>query len=186
MNESPTIVGDTIKLRKPIEQDINDYFVCGTNPELTRMYGGDTRNIKERTIETAAAYMNKINSNKLNWCIEFERRCIGEARLTISSEDHRARYAVGIFDSSCWGKGIGTEVTKLVLKYAFDELNLHRVDLKVLEYNKRAIRCYEKCGFIIEGKEREGAFIEDKYETDVLMSILEHEYKQHRSNLEMS
>jgi len=49
--------------------------------------------------------------------------------------------------------------------------------LRVLEYNQRAISCYQKCGFVIEGREREGALVEDKYETDVMMSILEHEYK---------
>jgi RimJ/RimL family protein N-acetyltransferase len=50
------------------------------------------------------------------------------------------------------------------------------VDLKVLEYNQRAIACYEKCGFVKEGIEREGALIEGKYESDVMMSILEREY----------
>ncbi|RPJ99073.1 GNAT family N-acetyltransferase [Priestia endophytica] len=60
---------------------------------------------------------------------------------------------------------MGTEITQLVLDYAFKELRLHRVDLRVLQYNKRAIRCYEKCGFIQEGIEREGA-----------LSILDREY----------
>jgi [ribosomal protein S5]-alanine N-acetyltransferase len=50
------------------------------------------------------------------------------------------------------------------------------VELKVLEYNHRVIACYEKCGFIKEGVEREGAFIEDKFETDVFKSILDREY----------
>jgi len=69
-------------------------------------------------------------------------------------------------------------MTQLVLRYAFETLKLHRVDLRVLSYNKRAIRCYEKCGFIIEGYEREGAYIEGQFETDVMMSILEHEYRE--------
>jgi [ribosomal protein S5]-alanine N-acetyltransferase len=47
-----------------------------------------------------------------------------------------------------------------------------------LNNNKRAIKCYEKCGFIQEGVEREGAFIEGKYETDVFMSILDREYNE--------
>ncbi len=51
------------------------------------------------------------------------------------------------------------------------------MDLRVLEYNKRAIRCYEKCGFIVEGIDREGALIEDKFESDLFMSILDYEYK---------
>ena len=70
--------------------------------------------------------------------------------------------------------GIGTEVTKIVLDYAFKTLN--KVYLRVLEHNKRAIRCYEKCSFIKEGLDREGALIEGKYETDIYMGILENEY----------
>jgi [ribosomal protein S5]-alanine N-acetyltransferase len=58
----------------------------------------------------------------------------------------------------------------------YEQLKLHRVELKVLEYNHRVIACYEKCGFIKEGVEREGAFIEDKFETVVFMSILDREY----------
>jgi hypothetical protein len=57
-------------------------------------------------------------------------------------------------------------------------LILHRVDLRVLEYNKRAIRCFEKCGFVIEGRIREDALIEDKWETDIMMSILDYEYEK--------
>jgi len=57
-------------------------------------------------------------------------------------------------------------------------LGLHRVDLRVLEYNKRAIACYQKCGFVMEGIEREGALIEDRWESDWIMSILDREYFQ--------
>ncbi|WP_242833771.1 GNAT family N-acetyltransferase [Desulfosporosinus sp. OT] len=55
--------------------------------------------------------------------------------------------------------GIGTEVTKLVLNFAFNTMGYHKVYhkvyLRVLEYNKRAINCYEKCGFNREGIDRE-------------------------------
>ncbi len=48
----------------------------------------------------------------------------------------------------------------------------------MLEYNKRAIRCYEKCGFVIEGIDGEGAVVEGKYETDIYMGILEDDYRK--------
>jgi ribosomal-protein-alanine N-acetyltransferase len=54
---------------------------------------------------------------------------------------------------------------------------LHRIDLKVLEYNKRGIRCYEKCGFKLDGVLRDSAFIEGKYHSDLIMSILEDEWR---------
>jgi hypothetical protein len=53
-----------------------------------------------------------------------------------------------------------------------------KVDLRVLDYTKRAIACYEKCRFVVkEGDEREGAWIAGRYERDVMMSVLDKEYK---------
>ena len=176
MNEAPVIKGSTLLLRQPIESDVLDYLSVEVNEELIRMYGGDTRNLAPKTIEKAKKFVESIKANKLEWCVEFEGRFVGQARLTVSEVDNRARYAVGLFDPSVWARGLGTEITQLVLHYAFEELHLHRVDLRVLQYNKRAIKCYEKCGFIQEGVEREGALIEGKYETDVFMSILDREY----------
>ncbi|SFC40462.1 Protein N-acetyltransferase, RimJ/RimL family [Bacillus sp. OV322] len=177
MNEAPMIKGDKVLLRQPIERDVIDYLKIEVNKELERMYGGDTRNLSPKTKEDAQKFVNAIKINKLEWCVEFEGRFVGQARLTVNKLDNRARYAVGLFDPTVWNKGLGTKITQLVLRYAFEELQLHRVDLRVLQYNKRAIKCYEKCGFIQEGVEREGALIEGKYETDIFMSILDREYQ---------
>lgn len=51
------------------------------------------------------------------------------------------------------------------------------MDLRVLDYTKRAIACYAKCKFVKEGDEREGAWIAGRYERDVMMSVLDREYK---------
>ncbi|MFC4560207.1 GNAT family N-acetyltransferase [Virgibacillus kekensis] len=176
-NVSPAINGPNVLLRKPVESDVIDYLNVETSRELIHMYGGNTKKISPKTIEKAQKFIQKIRENELEWCVEYEGRMVGQARLTVNNSDNRARYAVGLFDPNVWGKGLGTEITQMVLQYAFEELGLHRVDLRVLEYNKRAIKCYEKCGFIQEGFEREGALIEGIYETDVLMGILDREYK---------
>ncbi|WP_078595789.1 GNAT family N-acetyltransferase [Evansella clarkii] len=177
MSQLPLIKGESILLRRPAETDIKDRYNCGWNEEIIRMYGGSTKNIKPFTQEDAEKFVERIRLNKNEWCVEYEGRCIGQARLTVDKTDNRARYAVGFFDPSVLGKGLGTEVTQLILHYAFRGLKLHRVDLRVLEYNKRAIACYKKCGFIEEGKEREGALINGNYESDVMMSILDREYE---------
>lgn len=178
MNEAPTIYGKTIILRQPVEQDKHDWLACGRSKEIVRLYGGDTRTMKPFTLEDAEAFYQDMITRKYCWAVEYEGRCIASCRITVDERDRRARYATGIFDSTLWGKGIGTEMTQLVVRFAFETLKLHRVDLRVLSYNHRAIRCYEKCGFIIEGSEREGAYIEDKFETDHIMSILEQEYRE--------
>ena len=96
----------------------------------------------------------------------------------ISQADKSASLAIGIFDPALYSRGIGTQTIMLMLKYGFEELTLHRIELKVLEYNKRAIRCYEKCGFKADGVLRESAFIDGCYHSDIIMSILEDEYRQ--------
>ena len=51
---------------------------------------------------------------------------------------------IGLGDREFWGKGYGTDAMRVILKYAFFELNLNRVSLTVFEYNPRARRSYEK------------------------------------------
>ena len=63
--------------------------------------------------------------------------------------------SIGLGDSANWGKGYGNEATRLTLTFAFSELNLHRVQLTVFNYNQRAINLYQKLGFQREGVYRE-------------------------------
>jgi ribosomal-protein-alanine N-acetyltransferase len=56
-------------------------------------------------------------------------------------------------------------------------MQLHRVDMRVLTFNRRAIGCYEKCGFVHEGVERESVWIDGAWTDDMRMGILEDEYR---------
>ncbi len=142
------------------------------------MDGGDPRDTPPFTAEDADQWYKKNTEDPLRWVIEFAGRAVGGVRLhSLDTTDRRARLAIIIFDAGCWGQGLGTESIRCVLAHAFDTLHLHRVDLRVLTFNHRAIACYEKCGFVQEGVEREGAWIADQWETDVMMSILEQEYR---------
>lgn len=62
---------------------------------------------------------------------------------------------IGLGSRQDWGKGYGGDAMQILLRFAFEELNLHRINLSVFEYNPRAIRCYEKVGFRHEGRQRE-------------------------------
>ncbi len=85
---------------------------------------------------------------------------------------------VGIGAREYWGKGYGTDAMRLVLRYGFQELNLHRITLGVFAYNSRAIRSYEKAGFTVEGRER-GALQRDGSREDiVIMGILRQEWER--------
>jgi RimJ/RimL family protein N-acetyltransferase len=56
-------------------------------------------------------------------------------------------------------------------------LKLHKIDLRVLEYNKQAIASYKNNGFVQEGILRENAFINNAWHNDIIMSILHHEFR---------
>ncbi len=89
-----------------------------------------------------------------------------------------AEFGIAITDKKYWNTGLGTEATKLTLKYAFEYLNLNRVSLRVYEYNKRAIHVYEKCGFVHEGRLRKARYLNGQYHDVLVMSILSDEYFQ--------
>jgi RimJ/RimL family protein N-acetyltransferase len=76
-----------------------------------------------------------------------------------------------------WSKGYGTDAMKVLLRFAFEELNLHRVNLSVFEYNPRAIRCYEKAGFQHEGRQREALHRAGKRWDMIYMGILQSDWK---------
>ena len=110
---------------------------------------------------------------------EQDGHLVGAARLDDANEHHRhATYAIGIRHPDDWGCGYGTEATRLVLQHAFDVLGLHRIDLVVLGTNSRAVRAYEKCRFRKEGVLREQALIQGQWHDDLIMSVLDTEYRR--------
>ncbi|MDQ3921225.1 MAG: GNAT family N-acetyltransferase [Actinomycetota bacterium] len=120
-----------------------------------------------------------LSTKPLGWVIEVGGRTMGTAFLhQVDQPNRRAHYAIGLWDLGDLGRGTGTAATRLVLRHAFETLRLHRVDLRVLEYNQRAIACYKKCGFVREGVEREGVLVAGAWHSDVLMSIFEQEYQK--------
>ena len=63
------------------------------------------------------------------------------------------------------------------MQHAFGTLGLHRLDLRVIAYNVRAIRCYLACGFVVEGREREAALVGGEWHDDIMMGALAREFR---------
>ena len=84
---------------------------------------------------------------------------------------------IGLGDRKHWGRGYGQEAVELVLKFAFHELNLHRVQLTVFSYNQRAIALYEKLGFIQEGVFREHIQRDGRRYDMILYGLLRREWE---------
>lgn len=80
-------------------------------------------------------------------------------------------------DPSLRGKGIGVQMTRKILEVGFNQLGLHRIDLVVFDFNEAALRCYERVGFVKEGRLRDARRIGSEYWSLYQMSILEHEWR---------
>src|SRR5262245_22947479 len=94
----------------------------------------------EKDVEEPEAHQHVFAIRTLS-----ENKLIGDIGLYVVNWPGRDAFVgLGIGEREFWGKGHGTDLMKLILRYAFLEVNLRRVTLTVFEYNPRAIRAYEK------------------------------------------
>jgi diamine N-acetyltransferase len=89
-----------------------------------------------------------------------------------------AEFGIFIGEKRFWNQGVGLETALLTLHYGFDVLNLNRIFLVVDATNLRGIRCYEKAGYVHEGRMRQAKYSNGKYVDWLLMSVLRSEWEQ--------
>ena len=97
--------------------------------------------------------------------------------VEIDRRHRHAEIALLIGERAYWGRGYGTDAIVAYLGSLFHEVNLHKVYLRVEEYNARAQRAYEKCGFRRDGVFRAHTFLGGRYYDSIIMSITEDEYR---------
>jgi RimJ/RimL family protein N-acetyltransferase len=106
-----------------------------------------------------------------------EDKLIGELALDVVDWSGRDAFVgLGIGETEYWGRGYGTDVMSILLRFAFTEVNLQRVTLSVFEYNPRAIRSYEKAGFRHEGRMRKVLNKEGKRWDTLYMGVLREDW----------
>ena len=141
------------------------------------MFGTDPNAIFPLTEAEAAQWVTGLETHSHAWIVEHQGKLLGEVRLDrIERNDQRAQLAIGLYDPAKLGISLGRETMRLVLRYAFKELGLHRIGIRVIDYNERAIRCYQACGFQIEGREREAARVTGTWHDDIIMGLLAQDY----------
>jgi RimJ/RimL family protein N-acetyltransferase len=171
LSPPPDLNSERLHLRQPVADDVQQRLAIGCHKEIIEGYGGTFDPDSAFRLAEAEAAIQFIKKQQCAWVIDADG-FIGHIRLhSFAPHDKRAALAIGIESPAHLGKGLGTEAVKLVLGHAFAS-GLHRVSLRVLAKNHRAIACYRKCGFIEEGCEREAALINGRWEDDLIMGIL--------------
>ena len=133
------------------------------------------------TAEAEEAWFHGAATGSVAYFTIYERstwRPIGNADLRdIDHRNRSAGFGIVIGESSCRGKGYGTEVTRLILDYAFTALGLHNVLLTVYEYNLAGHRAYEKAGFKEIGRRRQCRAMAGRLWDEIYMDCLATEFK---------
>lgn len=173
----PTLTDGPVRLRAPLAADAAARFKLGNTPEIHHMFGADPKTVQPITKAHASSWLHAQEVEPLAWVIDYRKRLIGGLRLhSLDHHDRRASLAIGILNPKMLGKGIGTRAIRLIVGHAFGALGLHRLTLRVVDYNARAIAAYKKVGFVIEGREREAARVGEAWHDDVIMGLLASDY----------
>lgn len=175
------IYGQGVRLRAPEREDIPHFVEWLNDPEVR---------------QGLLLHLPLSRADEERWFDDMLQRPAYEHPLTIEVKegelwrpvgncgydnlDWRCRSVeVGIFigDKSCWNRGIGTQVMRLMLQHGFQTLNLNRIYLQVYETNPRAVRAYEKAGFVHEGRKRQGMYKDGHYCDILQMSVLREDWE---------
>jgi len=160
--QNDLLTGQLVRLAAAdLQQVAEAYSKWSRDSEFWRLMDSDSSqpHSKRQTAAWFEKWQDKANPNDFYFIIRTldNDQMIGDIGLDGVSWNHGDAFVgIGIGERDCWGKGYGTDAMRIILRYAFTELNLWRVSLNVFEYNPRAIRSYEKAGFIHEGRVRQG------------------------------
>jgi RimJ/RimL family protein N-acetyltransferase len=174
------IYGERIRLRSAERSDLEKFVEWINDPEVTEgltLFLPMSSVDEEKWFEGVMQHAQEEKPLVIDMKDGATWRCIGNSNFM--SFDWVARSAeVGIMlgDKSIWNQGYGTETMTLLLRHGFGTLNLNRIYLRVYSENKRAIRTYEKAGFVHEGCMRQAVYKNGKYNDVLFMSVLRDEW----------
>lgn len=181
MIEKPILIGERIRLRPITVEDAPEMFAALSDEESMRLTGTQAKFTLEQ-VERFCEHISQADDRAdyaITLLADETSTYIGEVVLNdIDFENRSANFRIALNSSNNFGKGYGSEATRLVIDYGFRTLNLHRIELEVYDFNPRAQHVYEKVGFVKEGVRRDVLLWDGKWQSAIVMSILEDEYFQ--------
>jgi RimJ/RimL family protein N-acetyltransferase len=175
----PQIVGKLVALRRPHPDDLSSVMGWYRDKEIARLTRYQSRPMSQGEIERFFQYRMLADDALAYSIVELpDWRLIGFTTFSsLDADNGSVLFHITIGERDAWGRGLGTEVTELMLGHAFDRLGLHRVGLSVFSYNERAIRAYEKAGFRIEGRLRDAILRDGVYWDEIQMGAIAGEWR---------
>ena len=175
------IEGKDISLRLMDEGD-TDLIVKWRNTEFVR------QNFIFRELFTPEGHQRwietMVNTGKVIQFIilrKADHKPVGSVYLRDIDKIHRkAEYGIFIGEEDALGKGYGTQAAQMMIEYAFREVGIHKLMLRVLAENERARKSYEKAGFVREAYLKDEVFLDGHYRDVIYMAVINHKGQEVR------
>lgn len=172
-------VGELVRLTQIDRKDLPSMVKWFQDYEVKRFLG---TNVRPFTVETEQEWLDHVLTETDNY--HFSIRTLDEDRLIGNCGlfgfdwlNRLAEFGIVIGEKDAWGRGFGTDAARVIQRFAFGELNLNRLWLRVFAFNPRGLRSYEKAGFVPEGTLRAALYREGAYNDVHVMSILQSEWR---------
>ncbi|MFD7386935.1 GNAT family N-acetyltransferase [Streptomyces sp. NPDC059852] len=179
----PVLTGERTVLRPFTEADAAVMAEIIGDPDVVRFTGEPAADLTEERLRDWYG-SRSAQTDRLDLAVT--DRATGElvGEVVLFEWDARARGCTfrTLIGPRGRGRGLGTEATRLIVGHGFERLGLHRIELEAYGHNTRALRVYEKVGFVREGVRREADFRDGRWRDWVLMAVLEQEWAAHRGH----
>jgi len=174
--------GKRLRLRSFELSDLDEIIKHWNNMELRNLVGSADRGPVSITDEEEwikQTWKQRQEKTGFTFAVETisDKKLIGGTSLfNFNWLSRSAVFGISIYDPKNWGKAYGQEATNLVLDFAFNNLNLNRIELYAFDFNKRAQKCYKNVGFTEVGRKRKSRYIDGEYRDEVVMDIMKDEW----------
>lgn len=169
-----------VKLAPLQPQHVAHFYTWLRDPEVIEYSLSAFQGMKttQQIDQWFGATLQQENSLNLGIYLEKTDALIGYAGLSnISATNHSAEYFLFIGEKALWGKGVGTAVTKQIVRLGFTDHQLNRIMLTVSELNTGGWKAYAKAGFVVEGRLRQATCRQGVFHDKIVMSVLKTEWQ---------
>jgi len=177
----PTLAAQRVRLRWLRDEDVPALFTIFGDPQVTRYWGHPAM----PDLNAATKLLNEIREcftrqQLFQWGVALAETdaVIGTCTLaSLNSENRRAELGFALA-RTYWGHGYMNEILQILLRFAFSELQLHRLTADTDPNNQRSIRTLERLGFRREGYFREHYLIQGEPQDAILYGLLRSEWQK--------
>jgi RimJ/RimL family protein N-acetyltransferase len=182
-SDKPTLTGKRVVLRPVGPEHAEGLWELVRDPEtrrLTGSHGEFSHQAVEIWYATRGDHADRLD---LAICDAADGSYVGEIVLNeLDTGNTSCNFRIALVGPRAFGKGYGTEATRLILAHAFETVGLHRVALEVFTFNARAHHVYEKVGFVKEGVLRDALCWDGGWHDAIVMSVIAPDWEAHRGH----